>query len=123
LNTGTTFGNVYWGTIAVLVFDPNIWPTRDTGTCRAVVASNLSSPTANCLTSIGALQRAFATSSSADAAANGGAMPNPIWATLGNPSAQVVIPGVTSAAQITTLNANLYIPFSVAPGAPATFPG
>ncbi len=122
INTTATFPNVYWGTVAVLVFDPNIWPARDTGTCSKVVADNLTSPTGNCLTSLAALVSAITTFTSANAAANGGSSPNPIWATLANTSLQVVIPGLTTPGQIMNLNSNLYIPFAVQPGAPPSFP-
>ncbi len=122
INTTTTFPNVDWGTVAVLVFDPNIWPARDTGTCTKAVADNLTSPTGNCLTTLAALVSAITTFTSANAAANGGSSPNPIWATLGNTSLQVVIPGLTVPGQIMNLNSNLYIPFAVQPGAPPTFP-
>ncbi|MGI0070501.1 MAG: hypothetical protein ACRECT_00235 [Thermoplasmata archaeon] len=119
INTSSTYPNVPWGTIAVLVFDPNIFPDRATGTCAASVASNLSSPTGNCLNSLAALERALTTPSTAVATANGA---NPIWQTLGMPPLQVVVPGDLSIPQIDNLDSNLYIPFSVSPGAPPTFP-
>lgn len=119
IDTAPTFPNVQWGTIVVLVFDPDIWPDRATGTCSAVVASNLSSPKANCLVSLTALEAALTTESSAVAAANGG---NPIWQALGSPTEQVVVPGDVTVTELNNLNANLYIPFSVQPGAPASFP-
>ena len=122
LNTTATFPNVEWGTIVVLVFDPNIWPDRATGACTALVASNLSSPTANCLTSITGLVHALSTSSSAVAAANGGSNNNGIWKALGGPKTQVVVPGDVTVAEINNLNANLYMPFAVQPGAPSSFP-
>ncbi len=125
LDTGTKYPNVEWGTIAVLVLDPNILPNRSTGTCAATVPSNLSSPTGNCLTSLNALEAALTTCSSAAANFNAAAK-NPIWQTLVSvgvsPCAQVFVPGASSAAQISHLNANLYIPFLVQPGAPASFP-
>ena len=122
LNTSTTFPNVPWGSIVVLVFDPNIWPDRVTGACTARVASSLSSATGNCLTTIAALDSALTTSTTAIATANGGSPGNPIWKAFGGPNAQVVIPGDLTIAQINHLNTNLYIPFSVQPGAPSSFP-
>lgn len=125
LDTPTTYPNVEWGTIAVLVLDPNILPDRATGICAATVPSNLSSPTGNCLTSLNALKAAMTTCSSAAANFNAAAK-NPIWQTLVSvgvsPCAQVLVPGVASIAQISSLNSNLYIPFLVQPGAPASFP-
>jgi hypothetical protein len=38
---------------------------------------------------------------------------NPIWQTVGNPSTQIVIPGVASAAQISNANTNLFEHFTV----------
>ncbi len=119
LNTSSTYPNVQWGTIVVLVLDPNIWPDRSTGACTATIASNLSSPTGHCLTSIANLAAALTAESSAVTTANTG---NPIWETLGSPDLQVVVPGDTSVAQINNLDGNLYIPFAVQPGAPASFP-
>ncbi len=119
LNTSTTFPNVAWGTIAVLVFDPNIWPSRSSGSCSATVTSNLSSPTKNCLTSLSALDAALTTSDSAVANANKG---EPIWQALGDPSTEVVIPGDLTISEINNLNSNLYIPFAVQPGPPPSFP-
>ncbi len=119
LNTSTTYPNVQWGTIVVLVLDPNIWPDRASGSCSAVVSSNLSQPTGHCLTSIASLAAALTTESSAVATGNSG---NPIWETLGSPAVQVVIPGDVSVAEINNLDGNLYIPFAVQPGAPSSFP-
>ncbi len=119
LNTTTTFPLVEWGTIVVFVFDPNIWPGRSNATCSPMVASNLSSPTGDCLTSWGALAKALVTSSSSVSTANHG---NPIWEALGSPTTQVVVPGDLTVAELNNLDANLYIPYSVAPGAPSTFP-
>ncbi len=125
LDTGTTYPNVPWGTIAVLVLDPNILPDRVTGTCSTVEASNLSNPTGNCLTSLTALERAMTTCSSAAANFNAAAK-NPIWQTLVSvgvsPCVQAIVPGDMSIAQLNNLNSNLYIPFLVQPGAPASFP-
>lgn len=117
LNTSATFPNVQWGTIVVLVFDPNIWPDRASGTCTERVSTGLSNATANCLVSITALDNALRTHTSAVAIANKG---NAIWQTLGGPSTQVVIPGDLTIAQINNLDANLYIPFAVQPGAPSS---
>jgi hypothetical protein len=120
LNTPTQVSNIYWGTVVVLVLDPNIFPAQMSPTCSVVSASNLSSPTGNCLTSFAALQRAVTGCSSSTADYNGAAK-NPIWQTLvsvGVPScAQVYVPG-----GINALNSNLYIPFSVSPGAPPMWP-
>ncbi len=123
LNTSTTWPNIPWGSIVVLVLDPNILPNRTTGECTQVVASNLSNPTGNCLTSIAALDAALSTHSSAVLNANGGKNNNPIWKTLGGPTVQVIVPGDLSIPEINNLNMNFYDWFSVSPGAPATFPG
>lgn len=117
LNTSSNFPNVQWGTIVVLVLDPNIWPDRATGICTKMVTSNLSTPTANCLTSIGDLDAALTTHSTAVGVANHG---NPIWQTLGAPGTQVVIPGDLSVSELNNLDGNLYIPFAVQPGAPSS---
>lgn len=127
INTSATFPNVQWGTIAVLVLDPNILPDRATGACSATVHSNLSSPTGNCLTSLAALDRATSTCSSSVVGFNG-ATRNPIWKELNNLTGttvcdQVVVPGDVSITQVNDdLNSNLYIPFLVKPGAPGAFP-
>ncbi|MCI4363522.1 MAG: hypothetical protein L3K13_04370, partial [Thermoplasmata archaeon] len=122
VNTSANTPNVEWGTIVVLVFDPNIFPDRATGTCAATTTSNLSSPTGNCLNSFAALSRALDTSSSSVARANGGSPGNPIWKSLSGSGLQVVVPGDINIAQLNNLNANLYIPFSTQPGAPSSFP-
>ena len=127
INTSATYPNVQWGTIAVLVLDPNILPDRVSGQCSATVRSNLTSATGNCLTSLPAIERASRTCSSSVIAFNS-AVRNPIWATLNvltksNVCAQVVVPGDATIPQIdNNLNSNLYIPFAVSPGAPSTFP-
>ena len=125
LDTPTKYPNVEWGTIVVLVLDPNILPNRATGMCTATDPSNLSSPTGNCLTTLNALKAAMTTCSSAAANFNA-AGKNPTWQTLvsvgGSPCAQVFVPGATSIAQISNLNSNLYIPFLVQPGTPSSFP-
>lgn len=122
LNTSTTYPNIPWGSIVVLVLDPNIFPNRTTGDCTQVVASNLSNPTGNCLNSIAALDRALSTYSSAVANANGGANNNPIWKTFGGPTLQVIVPGDLTIPQINELNMNFYDWFAVSPGAPSSFP-
>jgi len=127
INTPTTYPNVYWGTITVLVLDPNILPDRSTGQCTAVVHSNLTNPTGNCLTSLTALNQAFTTCSSSVVAYNT-VLNNPIWKTLislgVSPCAQVVVPGDITIPQVdNNLNGNLYIPFAVQPGLPSSFPG
>lgn len=119
IDTSPNYPNVQWGTIAVLVFDPDIWPNPSTGTCSAVVSSNLSSPTANCLTSLAKLDGALTTCATAVAHANAN---EPIWTTLGDPCTQVVVPGVTVVSEISSLNGNLYIPFLVTPGVPSFMP-
>jgi hypothetical protein len=127
INTSATYPNVEWGTIAVLVLDPNILPDRQTGLCAQAVGSNLSNPIGNCLTSLAALNRAAGTCSSSVVAFNS-AVANPIWKTLNaltttTVCAQVIVPGDVTIVQIdNTLDSNLYIPFSVSPGAPPSFP-
>ncbi|HEV2316145.1 MAG TPA: hypothetical protein VGV89_01030 [Thermoplasmata archaeon] len=127
INTSTDYPNVQWGTIAVLVLDPNILPDRASGACTATVHSNLSNPIGNCLTSLAALDRAATTCSSSVVAYNT-ATANPIWKTLnglakGTVCDQVVVPGDLTIPQINAnLNGNLYIPFKVTPGAPSSFP-
>lgn len=120
INTATTYANVYWGSTVVLVLDPNIFPDRSSAACSVVESSNLSNPTGNCLTSFAALERATTTCSSSAADFND-ATSNPIWQTLVSAGvagcSQVYVPGGVNA-----LNANLYIPFSVSPGAPPMFP-
>ena len=123
LNTSTTYPDIPWGSIVVLVLDPNILPSRTTGLCTQVVPSNLSSPTGNCLNSISALDRALVTLSSSVVNANGGAHNNPIWEALGGPTVQVIVPGDLTIPQINTLNMNFYDWFGVSPGAPSTFGG
>jgi hypothetical protein len=127
IDTPAPYPNVQWGTIAVLVLDPNILPNRANGTCTQSVRSNLSDPTGNCLTSLTALDRATQTCSSSVVGFNS-AVSNPIWKTLNGLTnstvcAQAVVPGDVTVAQINTdLNGNLYIPFLVRPGAPGAFP-
>lgn len=102
--------NVPWYVVTVLVFDPNINPSAQTGQCSQVVPSSLSNPTGNCLTSLTALQSAMATSNAAIAQANDG---NPIWETLGKPNLQVIIPGASSVSEASNANSNLAVVFGV----------
>lgn len=103
--------NIPWYNIAVLVFDPNIMPDAATGRCAQIMSSGLTNATANCLTSLSALQNAMTTNNNVTiGAANA---KNPIWQTLGKPTAQVVIPGITIPSQIRTPNTNLDIWFAV----------
>ncbi|MCI4346349.1 MAG: hypothetical protein L3K07_06305 [Thermoplasmata archaeon] len=122
VNTSPNTPNVEWGTIVVLVFDPNIFPDRATGACTASTPSNLSSATGNCLTSLAALERAVGTHSSAVVGANGGNPGNPVWKALGGGGPQVLVLADPSVSEINNLNSNLYIPFSTQPGAPSSFP-
>ncbi len=103
--------NIPWYNIAVLVFDPNIMPDAATGRCAQIMPSGLTNATANCLTSLSALQNAMTTNNNVTiGAANA---KNPIWQTLGKPTTQVVIPGITIPSQIRTANSNLDIWFAV----------
>ncbi|MGB6501378.1 MAG: hypothetical protein WBG19_08280 [Thermoplasmata archaeon] len=120
LDTATTYPNVAWGSIVVFVFDPNIFPKRSNGDCTQVVPSNLSSPTADCLTSFTALATAFGTNTNATANANTTLGGNALFEALGEPSAQVVVVGASGLSDLMNLNANLYTPFSVQPGLPST---
>ncbi|MEM0287093.1 MAG: hypothetical protein QXG05_02825 [Nitrososphaerota archaeon] len=104
------FTVIPWYTVVVLVFDPNIMPNAVTGTCSQVIPSNLTNPTQNCLSSFQNLEAALTTHSSAVVDAN---QNNPIWKTLGDPSAQIVIPGVATVAQISDANSNLFEHFTV----------
>lgn len=101
---------VPWYTITVLVFDPNIMPNAVTGQCTEVVPSNLTNPTANCLSSYSNLANALTTHSNATISANGR---NPIWQTLGNPASQVVVPGATVVTELSNMNTNLFEYFTV----------
>lgn len=101
-----------WYVIAVLVFDPNIYPDGATGQCRQIVPSNLSDPTGNCLTSFAALAAALTTKTTANTNANS-IQPDPIYSTLGNPATQVVIPGVSIVSENSPANSNLFIWFGV----------
>ncbi|MHB8566409.1 MAG: hypothetical protein ACYC7D_08760 [Nitrososphaerales archaeon] len=109
---GFQSGNIPWYIVAVLVFDPNVFPNAATGQCTQAVASNLTSPTGNCLNSLSAIQAAMGTSTTATANANM-TQNNPIYDTLGGVSTQVVIPGVTSVSESSPANTNLFLYFSV----------
>jgi len=126
INTSATYPNVYWGTVAVIVFDPNIFPAQSSPTCTKTVSSNLSDPTGNCLTSVAALQNAERTCSSSSDSFNSAAK-NPIWEGFveggGSQCAQVEVLGIGGQpGNLNTLNENEYIPFSVTPGAPSSYP-
>jgi len=118
--------DIPWNAIGVFVFDPNIFPNPVTGTCKQVVPSNLTSPTANCLTSTAALKAAMATSDTAVINANtspySGSKGNPIWFGLGLNNAapvQVVVAGISPAGSATSTtgynaaNSNVDVPFAV----------
>lgn len=120
LNTSGSFPNVEWGSIYVFVFDPNIFPDRANATCTKVVATSLANPTGNCLSSMAALQRALATNSSGVLLANGN---SPLWRASGSSELQAVLVGGAAASQSQLLNSNVYVPYSVAVGAPSSFPG
>jgi len=107
--------DVPWDVIAVMVFDPNIFPNPVTGRCTQVVPSSLPNATSNCLTSLTALKAALTTTNAAIAQANS---KNPIWAALGKPLTQVLIPGVTDPSQITNSNTNINVPFAVVDQSP-----
>jgi hypothetical protein len=115
LVTFATNTSIPWYIVVVLVFDPNIYPNPVTGQCSAIVPSNLSNPTANCLNNFQALQAAMTTPSSAVSAANA---KNPIWQTLGEPTLQVVVPGISSPSQLSSANSNMVLYFSD----PAVYP-
>ena len=103
------FQIIPWYTIVVLDFDPNIFPNAVTGQCTQVVPSNLTDPTANCLSNYTGLVHALTTNSNATAINAA----NPIWQTLGGPSTQIVIPGAATTAQISNANTNLFEHFTV----------
>ncbi len=112
--------DIPWNAIGVFVFDPNIFPNPVTGTCTQVVPSNLTNPTANCLTTTNALKAAMATPDSAVIYANSppysGSNGNPIWFGLGlngKPPVQVVVAGATSPSQYNVANTNVDVPFAV----------
>lgn len=119
LDTGSTVANIPWGITVAFVLDPNIFPGQSNASCRLVTPSNLSDPTGNCLTSFTALQHALSGCSSS--AANFDTK-NPIWSAIVGLNvsgcAQVYVPG----GSLAELNGNLYMPFAVQPGAPASLP-
>lgn len=107
-----------WNNVAVLVFDPNIFPNPVTGQCSQVVPSNQANPTANCLNTYSALQRALTTKDSASDTANcinyyNGHGANPIYEALGQPATQVVVPGDMTVPSLANPNTNLVLFFSV----------
>jgi hypothetical protein len=112
-----TNNSVPWYVVAVLVFDPNVFPNAVTGQCTQVVNSNLTSPTGNCLNSFSALEAAMNTKTTATANANA-TQDNPIYDTFGGVSTQVLIPGVTIVSENTAANTNLFLYFSVTPQNP-----
>ena len=113
--TGQT--SIPWYAVAVLVFDPNIFPNAVTGQCTAVVNSNLTDPTGNCLTSFSALESAMNTKTTATANANM-TQSDPIYSTFGGVATQVLIPGVTVVSESSGANTNLFIYFNVSPQNP-----
>ncbi|AOL17751.1 hypothetical protein BFU36_07945 [Sulfolobus sp. A20] len=113
LVTFTTNQSIPWYIVVVLVFDPNIFPNPITGQCQAIVPSNLTNPTANCLNNITALENAMTTYDSAVAVANA---KNPIWLALGKPGLEVVVPGITSPSELfSATNSNMILYFSDPP--------
>ncbi len=74
--------------VRVWVFDPNIFPNTTTGTCAQIAPSNLSDPTAHCLTSVAALQAAIGTNDTAIPTINAN---NILWEVAGRPDTQVTI--------------------------------
>ena len=107
-----------WNIVAVLVFDPNIFPNPVTGQCSQVVPSNQPDPTANCLTSYAALQRALTTNDSASDNANCNYGVNPIYDALGQPATQIFVPGDSTVQSIGNANTNLQLFFSTQSGNP-----
>ncbi|WP_062110861.1 hypothetical protein [Sulfolobus acidocaldarius] len=138
LVTFTTNQSIPWYIVVVLVFDPNIFPNPITGQCQAIVPSNTTNPTANCLNNIQALENAMMTYDSAvgmanaknpiwtnniqalenammtyDSAVGMANAKNPIWTTLVNTDLQVVVPGITSPSQLmSATNSNMVLYFS-----------
>ncbi|WP_420856770.1 hypothetical protein [Sulfuracidifex metallicus] len=112
--TSTGNSSIGWYLVVVLVMDPNIMPNPITGQCQDVVPSNLTDPTANCLTNITSLEHAMTTYDSAVIAANAN---NPIWQTLNDAfhvgGLQVIVPGLNSPADLmNTSNTNVVLYFS-----------
>lgn len=104
--------SIPWDVITVLVFDPNIMPDGATGKCQKVVASELSNPTGNCLTSFSALSSALTTTTTATANANK-SQSNPIYNALGGVKTQIVIPGVSVVSDNSPTNTNIFLYFNV----------
>jgi hypothetical protein len=104
--------SIPWDVIAVLVFDPNVMPDGQTGQCHQWVTSDLSNPTANCLTSFDTLSKALTTTTTATANANA-TQNNPIYDTLGGVKTQILIPGVQSVGDNSPANLNLFLYFNV----------
>jgi len=113
--TFSTNQSIPWYIVVVLDFDPNIFPNPVTGQCQAIVPSNITNSTANCLNSYSAILKAMQTQDSAVASANSN---NPIWLALGKPMTQVIVPGITPANLKTAANSNMVLYFSD----PAVYP-
>jgi hypothetical protein len=109
--------SIPWYVVAVLVFDPNVFPNAVTGQCTKWVDSNLTSPTGNCLNSFSALSAAMDTKTTATANANS-TQSDPIYSTFGGVPTQVLIPGVTIVSETSGANTNLFLYFSVTPQNP-----
>jgi len=123
INTSTTFPDVQWGTIFVLVFDPYIFPNRTTGLCNDLPGAN-ASLTSDCLSSVPALARALVTNSSFVASlarcTGCGYTPPGYWGSaFAGASREAAILGAAPGAPPDQLDSDLYVPYSVAPGAPA----
>lgn len=99
-----------WYVIIVYVFDPNIMPNATNGECTAVIASNVTNPTGNCLTSAIAIKRALTTYDNATENSN---LNNPVWEALGKPMTEIYIPNATNPSQYGNPNTNIVIPFAV----------
>lgn len=112
-----TNDSIPWYVVAVLVFDPNIFPNAITGQCSQMVNSNLTKPTANCLNSFSALTAAMNTKTTATANANA-TENDPIYDTFGGVPTQVLIPGVTIVSESSPTNTNLFLYFNVVPSNP-----
>jgi len=104
--------SIPWYVVTVLVFDPNVMPDGQTGQCHQWVASDLSNPTGNCLTSFTALENALTTKTTATAKANA-TQNDPIYDTLGGVQTQIAIPGVTMVTDNAATNSNLFLWFAV----------
>jgi hypothetical protein len=109
--------SIPWYVVAVLVFDPNIFPNAITGQCSQMVDSNLTSATGNCLTSFNALSAAMNTKTTATSNANA-TQNDQIYDTFGGIPTQVFIPGVTIVSEQSGANTNLFLYFNVTPNNP-----